>query len=274
MITSTEFLLQLRNLEITHRRIVKKLLQFLSTQVKLKENKQAREEINEQLLRLNTLESIDPDECDMHWQKFVQHPNIGNYCFKFLETNIPIACLIFAQHASSIIPCLKEETVLKVLNRFPQQSEPFDIIEWMRHYFPLVTEAHPKTTPDIVNWVIRKTKSFQRLNNWPDIGVEFSKRMLDVFTNVKYPFADARRQHNRSIEKLQKIIFTLEELLVLKERYNLHIHFDDYHGISTKECGFNLLQRINIRNLPDLVNNFLFKVYNEQRIDLQSTLVR
>lgn len=98
------------------------------------------EEIKEQLLRLNTLQLIDPNECDMHWQKFVQHQNIGNYCFKFLETDISVACLILKQHASSIIPHLREKTVLKVLDTIPQQIEPFGIIQWMRHFFPLVSD--------------------------------------------------------------------------------------------------------------------------------------
>lgn len=92
-------------------------------------------------MRLNTLQLIDPNECDMHWQKFVQHQNIGNYCFKFLETDISVACLILKQHASSIIPHLKEKTVLKVLDTIPQQVEPFGIIQWMRHYFALVSEV-------------------------------------------------------------------------------------------------------------------------------------
>lgn len=44
------------------------------------------EEIKEQLLRLNTLQLIDQNECMMQWQKFVQHPNLANYCFKYMET--------------------------------------------------------------------------------------------------------------------------------------------------------------------------------------------
>lgn len=44
------------------------------------------EEINEQLLRLETLGLIDMYECDLQWQKFVNHPNLISYCFKFFET--------------------------------------------------------------------------------------------------------------------------------------------------------------------------------------------
>lgn len=44
------------------------------------------EEINEQLLRLETLSLIDMYECDLQWQKFVNHTNLITYCFKFFET--------------------------------------------------------------------------------------------------------------------------------------------------------------------------------------------
>lgn len=46
------------------------------------------EEIKEQLLRLNTLQLIDPNECMMQWQKFVQHTQLLSYCNKYFETVI------------------------------------------------------------------------------------------------------------------------------------------------------------------------------------------
>lgn len=47
-----------------------------------------RVEINEQLVRLNTLRTFDPDETYYNWQKFVKYPNLGNFVFKFLESVI------------------------------------------------------------------------------------------------------------------------------------------------------------------------------------------
>lgn len=107
----------------------------------------------------------------------------------FFAQDISMACLILKQHASSIIPHLKEEIVIKILKAIPQQIEPFGIIQWMRHYFPLVSEAYPQTTQSIIDWVIQKTKSFQCLEQWPDIGVEFGNKMLEIFMQVKYTFA-------------------------------------------------------------------------------------
>lgn len=99
------------------------------------------------------------------------------------------ACLILKQHAGCIIPHLKDDTAVKMLREIPQDIEPFGIIQWMRHYFPLVTEEFPNTMPKIVEWIIAKIKSYERSNDWPAIGIEFAKKMLDIVKSVKYTFA-------------------------------------------------------------------------------------
>lgn len=135
-ITNTDFLLQIRNLDMPDRKVMKKLLEFLAEKIKFDVSKIGKcteieqnnissihfqkhtkvgEEIREQLLRLNTLQLIDPNECMMHWQKFVQHPNLGNYCVKYLETvtfgsigrlmNIKLNsmhCAIITEHISGV----------------------------------------------------------------------------------------------------------------------------------------------------------------------------
>lgn len=125
----------------------------------------------------------------MQWQKFVQHQNLGNYCLKYMETNISAACLILKQHACCIIPHLRQDTAVKMLREIPKEIEPFGIIQWMRHYFPLVAEEFPETMPKIVDWVIAKTVSYERSNDWPAIGIEFGKKMLDICKSVKFTFA-------------------------------------------------------------------------------------
>lgn len=93
-------------MEMHNRRIMQKFLKFLVAHVKFdvsctaaeeeaiiidwnfhSQNYQREfEEINEQLLRLETLGLIDMHECDLQWQKFVNHANLISYCFKFFET--------------------------------------------------------------------------------------------------------------------------------------------------------------------------------------------
>lgn len=66
--------------------------------------------------------------------------------------------------------------------------EPFSIIQWMRHYFPLIAEELPETMPEIVDWIVAKTVSYERSNDWPAIGIEFGKKMLDICKNAKFTF--------------------------------------------------------------------------------------
>lgn len=87
------------------------------------------------------------------------------------------------------MPFMKKASAVKMLREIPQAIEPFGIIQWMRHYFPLVSEKVPEAVPDIVNWVITKTMSYERSNDWPAIGIEFGKKMMDICRSVTFTFA-------------------------------------------------------------------------------------
>lgn len=78
--------------------------------------------------------------------------------------------------------------ILNVLNEIPPHIEPFGIIQWLRHYVPLITKPYPKALPAITKWVIQKTESFQFSKEWPNIGLEFSHNMLNIFSNIDYVF--------------------------------------------------------------------------------------
>lgn len=135
--------------------------------------------------------------CQVHGDGNITHSNTPQHsenrnnfnCFFYILQNMSAACLILKQHAGCIIPHLKDETAVKMLREIPLELDPFEIIQWMRHFFPLVTGKLPKTTPVLVEWIISKTKSYERSDNWPAIGIEFGKKMLDIIKNVKYPFA-------------------------------------------------------------------------------------
>lgn len=102
---------------------------------------------------------------------------------------MPAACLILKQHASSILPHMRKESAVKMLREIPSDIEPFSIIQWMRHYFPLMSEEFPETMPEILDWVVAKTISYERSNDWPAIGIEFGKKMMDICKNAKFIFA-------------------------------------------------------------------------------------
>lgn len=48
----------------------------------------------------------------------------------------------------------------------------------------------------------------------------------------KKMYRDHRRHYDLSIEKLSHVIDAMEELLVLKNQYNLHVNFDEYIEVS------------------------------------------
>lgn len=96
--------------------------------------------------------------------------------------------MILTTHASSIIPFLNENMIEKVLVEISGNIEPFNVIQWLRHYVPLVTTACPKSLPSITDFVISKIESFQCSKEWPEIGLEFCNNMLNIFQNVVYMF--------------------------------------------------------------------------------------
>lgn len=44
-------------------------------------------------------------------------------------------------------------------------------------------------------------------------------------------FRDKSRDYDKCIERLNRVIDAMEELLVLKKQYNLHVNFDEYFQV-------------------------------------------
>lgn len=62
------------------------------------------------------------------------------------------------------------------------------IIQWIRHFYPMATERFPEMAPIIINWTIDKTTAFEGSEQWPLIGIEFAREMLRIFENTKHTF--------------------------------------------------------------------------------------
>lgn len=101
-----------------------------------------------------------------------------------------MACLILKQHASSILPHLKGDKKIceKIFASIPQSVEPMDIVQWIRHFFPLSSEAFPEIVPTIIDWVVTKTISYEHSDDWPLIGIGFAREMLNIFETTHYTF--------------------------------------------------------------------------------------
>lgn len=44
-------------------------------------------------------------------------------------------------------------------------------------------------------------------------------------------YSDHRRQYDISIGNLSRVIDSMEELLILKNQYNLHVNFEEYFEV-------------------------------------------
>jgi kinetochore-associated protein 1 len=118
--------------------------------------------------------------------------------------------------------------MIKLLNAVPTKIEPFQIIQWLKHFVPSILQCYPHLMKQLVEWSIQKTRSLQYSELWPEIGLEFGNNVLQIFTDVHFLMVDIRRQYETNIDKIQSLIFALEDLSVLKRDYNLSLTLDDY----------------------------------------------
>lgn len=152
----------------------------------LPEHKMDLLEIREQQLRMQTLHIIDPFECDMSWQKFVYHPSLLRVCTARFKTDIQTAALIWKRHSASIVADLRDKDVMGILEAIPNNIEPFHIIQFLRHFVPVIVQMYPKIMPMVIDWCIQKTRSLQISKLWPENGLEFSTKLAAIFDDITY----------------------------------------------------------------------------------------
>lgn len=76
LIENIDFLLTLRYIDISDRSTMKQFLTFLIENIKFENNEIVYADIHEQILRLNTLQLIDPNESNWDWKEFMRHPSL------------------------------------------------------------------------------------------------------------------------------------------------------------------------------------------------------
>lgn len=144
----------------------------------------------------------------MEWQKFVHDKNLIKTCTNYFKSviwidlsenefplfifciskfqNISIACVIWSRHSSSIVKYMKIAELEKILDAIPCNVEPFEILQWLKHFVPSVSQTFPPSIKILVDWCIKKTKSFQYSNLWPEIGLEFINNIYTIFADIKF----------------------------------------------------------------------------------------
>lgn len=268
------FLVSLRTSTIPDRSSLTKFLEHILRSINTNDFPEETNEINELLLRLETLRLIDPDDTNMRWQKFLEEKDMQKAATEYFKTDVLLSCLVWSRHASSIIPNMNLQNFYSWMSRIPTTIEPFSIIQWLKHFAPCFLQAYPEQTTKLVDWCLERTRALQFSPAWPEIGLEFINNINVIFKDMKFMFVDIRRSYHCNIEKIQKLINTLEEMVVLKQTYHLIISLDDYSRNSIEETAFKLMQRIQIMNLAKMVNDFLYPIFMERGLLPEETIVR
>lgn len=152
-IEDPKFLVSIRANEIPDRGSMTTFLEYLLKSINTNEYQKETNEINELLLRLETLRLIDPDECNMQWQKFLYHKDMARVAMEFFKTDVLLSCLIWSRHSSSIMPNLHLEQFHKWLNLIPSTLEPFQLIQWLKHFSPCFLQIYPNEMTHLVDWL-------------------------------------------------------------------------------------------------------------------------
>jgi kinetochore-associated protein 1 len=273
-IEDKSFLVSLRNSAIPDRSSLTKFLEHILKSINTNDFPNETNEINELLLRLETLRLIDPDDTNMRWQKFLEEKDMQKAATEYFKTDVLLSCLVWSRHASSIIPNMNLQNFYAWLSRIPNKIEPFHIIQWLKHFSPCFLQAYPEETTKMIDWCLERTRELQFSPAWPEIGLEFINNINVIFKDMKFMFVDIRRSYHSNIEKIQKLINTLEEMVVLKQTYHLIISLDDYSRNSIEETAFRLMQRIQIHNLAKMVNDFIYPIFMERGLVPEETIVR
>lgn len=273
-IEDKNFLVTLRLSEIPDRSSMTTFLEYLLKNIDTNHNQNETNEINELLLRLETLRLIDPDECNLQWPVFLYNKDMARVAMDYFKSDILLSCLVWSRHSSSIMPNISFDQFRKWLTTIPSTVEPFQLIQWLKHFAPCFLQLYPKEMTHLVDWCLERTRALQFSNAWPEIGLEFVNNINDIFKDIKFMYVDIRRSRHNNLEKIQQLIFTLEEMSVLKKSYHLTMTLDDYSKRSIEDIAFRLLQRIQMHNLKRLVNDFLYPIFNERGLTPEETLVK
>ncbi|KAL9888205.1 kinetochore component rough deal isoform 3-T4 [Glossina fuscipes fuscipes] len=263
-IEDKQFFREARMFSLPSRHILEKYLQEILKYLDNELDEQYIVEITEQLHRLKTLVIIDPYEVNSDWLKFVHHPNLIKYITGLFKTDMPLACLIWKRHASSLMSQLNKHELRKLMSLIPHDTKPFNFLQWLKVFVPIVYNTHPNVVPYITEWSTQKTRALQYSDHWPDIGLEFCTKVMEVFEEIEFMHSDVRRQHERNINKLRELVNALQDLFVLKKTYNLVFTLDNYLQDRLDETAKCILRRVHLDNLKSLINDFLYPIYQEK----------
>uniref|UniRef100_A0A182MXC7 Uncharacterized protein n=1 Tax=Anopheles dirus TaxID=7168 RepID=A0A182MXC7_9DIPT len=257
------FLTAIRDAHIADRNMKKRYLQFLLATVSAAQGVEMDSviDINERLLRMETLKLIDPYEIDQDWQQFVYHDNLLQLCTELFQKDMDAACLIWSRHIACILPQLDDAKVTVLLRAIPKETSPLHLIQWLLHFVGPVLHHQPQLMHLLVQFIVTRTKSFQKLAGWPMIGLTFIEDVIKLLREVQFPLLDLRLQYDSNMEELQRMAHALRDLVTLKQQFNLQASLDCYMQEDVSSTAFRLLQITPLNLLARIVTEFLYKFF-------------
>uniref|UniRef100_A0AAG5DMB2 RZZ complex subunit KNTC1/ROD C-terminal domain-containing protein n=1 Tax=Anopheles atroparvus TaxID=41427 RepID=A0AAG5DMB2_ANOAO len=269
-VDDTEYLTSIRDASIGDRTMKKRFLQFLLSKVPAGVTAEMDSviDINERLLRIETLQLIDPFEIDQDWQQFVYHDNLPQLCTELFTKDMDAACLIWSRHFACILPQLDEAKVTALLRAIPKETSPLHVIQWLLHFVGPILHHLPQLMHQLVQFIVARAKSFQKLPGWPMIGLTFMEDAIKILQEVEFPLIDLRLQFDSNMDELQRLAGALRDLVTLKQQFNLLASLDCYMQEDMESTAFRLLQITPLALLARIVTEFLYKFFVGQETKL------
>lgn len=180
-----KFLANLNRINIPSRKLMETFLNYLSEKLVAShfEEKNVLNDIEEQLRRLDTLHLIDPYECNVDWQNFLDNQILVK---KLMASGIQVASLIWSRHSSSIVPYLTTPELTRILASIPEDTEFIELLHWLRHISRGLVEVHPHSLEVLVEWGLQKTKTLESSSLWPANGLQFLRNMYTTFKGLEF----------------------------------------------------------------------------------------
>lgn len=270
-------LLSLRHVRIADRSVKRRFLEFLLANVPATAAAVEADfhDLAEQLRRLDTLDLIDPYDCQQQWQAFVRQPHLIETVARTIRTDMPAACLIWQRHSAAILPLADgRRSVQQLLAAIPKATPPHDVILWVRQLVPSIAQCHPDALRPVADWCAERTCALQPLAVWPAVGLEFAASIRAVFAELRFvlPLEEARQV--TVMAELDRTLAALRDLCVLHDVYNVRLTLDVYATDSAEQLAGRILAGVALEQLADVARQFLYpRVFQQRAAMVQAVCV-
>ncbi|XP_026479903.1 kinetochore-associated protein 1-like [Ctenocephalides felis] len=267
-----DWCLQALHNEVCDTKSMKKLLHYVINRIKDHfELENYSKRFQDTLLRLETYNLLSL-RMNIPWAQF-RHKNYTQLYLSLLDSeDCMSAAAIFARHFDSICEDMTSNTVQIFLQKIPN-IDPTHMLPCLRHFIPKFVQRIPSALQQIVDWVKRKTLSFEGCYKslWPDIGRDFCEAILEILHMV-----DQDSNHPTVADSILDDLLTLnkslEELIILKEQFSINCSSGRYMKNDFTDVALILMKQVPTNHIETFLKDFLIPRLCIRNIDLNDLL--